>query len=204
MFPPHTACARCEDLDDQALMPLIGQGNVRALEVLHERHRAAALGLARRMCGPDLADDVVQATFVSAWRNVGQYRAECGSPRSWLLGIVHNRAVDHLRWHATRRRNTVSSDGLPELAGEGRDAHRPRAYERAAQIEERDAVRRLLLMLPPEQRTVLTLAYVGGFTSTQIAAALNVPVGTIKSRARLGLAKLRREWDSADGSLAAA
>jgi RNA polymerase sigma-70 factor (ECF subfamily) len=137
-------------------------------------------------------------TFVSFWRNRGQYRRGAGSPRAWLLGIVRNRAIDQLRAHAARHRNTVSADSWAELpvADTGEEADLP--HERFERAESRLAVRRALGALPAEQRTVLTLAYIRGYSQTEIANTLGVPLGTVKSRVRLGLAKLRVEWEGAE------
>lgn len=170
-------------------MELIGAGDDGAFEVVYDRHSAAAYSLAYRMTGRDgLAQDVTQEAFLSLWRAHMRFDATRGSLRTWLLGIVHNRAIDALRKHVVHRDRRASDDGLEERLvspdnTEGEVVRRAEARELHAVLRD----------LPAEQRDVLELAYFGGFSQSEIATMLDAPIGTVKGRMRLGLNKLRME-----------
>lgn len=168
-------------------MQLVHEGDSGAFEVIFDRHGDAAFSLAYRMCGRRAtAEDVVQEAFVSLWRSGARYDRARGSVRSWVLSVVHNRAIDAFRRDAARTSRDVSDEGLAE---------RMAAQERTeAEVERRDEaqqVRNALGELPAEQRQVIELAFFGGFSHTQIAEMLKLPAGTVKGRMRLGLTKLR-------------
>jgi RNA polymerase sigma-70 factor (ECF subfamily) len=189
MFNPIRAAraANLASLADEDLMQLVRDGDVRAFEVIFDRHAGAAFSLAYRMCGRRaMAEDVVQEAFVSLWRSGARYDRGRGSVRSWVLGAVHNRAIDLFRREVVRTSRNVADEGLAE---------RVEAAERTdTEAERRDdarAVRGALDELPPDQRKVIELAYFGGFSHSQIAEMLGLPAGTVKGRMRLGLAKLR-------------
>ena len=175
------------DLADEELMALVGDGQARAFEVVFDRHSGPAFSLAYRMCGRrGLAEEVVQEAFISLWRSGARYDRARGSVRSWVLGVVHNRAIDALRRHVARDSRDVADEGIAE-----RLPARELTEVEAARREQSHAVRGALAELPPEQRQVIELAYFGGFTHSQIADMLGAPVGTIKGRMRLGLRKMR-------------
>jgi RNA polymerase sigma-70 factor (ECF subfamily) len=167
---------------DETLLAALSD-DVGALDLLYERHAPAAMGLAMRML-PDreAAEDVVQEAFVALWRHARSYAPARGSVRTWLLGIVHHRAIDRLRG----RRPT---EALPEEVRA--DPAETDVWSQAAQRLDREEIRRALAALPAEQREAIELAYFSGFTQAQIASALGVPLGTVKGRLRLGLARLR-------------
>ena len=168
-------------------MQFMRRGEARAFEVLYERHSQAAFSLAYRMAGSrGLAEDVVQEAFVSLWRSGARYDRTRGSVRTWVLGIVHNRAIDALRRSMVHDRRRASDEGIEE-----RFEARERTDVEAARREEARDVREALGTLPAEQCKVIELAYFGGFTHTEIAEMLDAPVGTIKGRMRLGLQKMR-------------
>jgi RNA polymerase sigma-70 factor (ECF subfamily) len=174
-------------LADEELMHLVRGGDARAFEIVYERHAGVAFSLAYRIVGTrPAAEDVTQEAFVSIWRSGGRYDRSRGSVRTWVLGIVHNRAIDGLRRAAVHDRRRASDENLAE---------RLEATERtdveAARREESVVVRDALRSLPPEQTQVIELAYFGGFTHTEIAEMLTMPIGTVKGRMRLGLVKLR-------------
>jgi RNA polymerase sigma-70 factor (ECF subfamily) len=178
-------------LGDEDLMELVGGGDSAAFEVVYERHRVVAFSLAHRMCGRrPAAEDVLQEAFLSAWRRSSSYDPARGSVRTWLLGIVHHRAVDALRRSGGdgRRRVDLPVEEMDFDAEVHVDAD-VIERERAGQV--RDA----LTELPPEQSRVIELAYFGGYTHTEIADMLGVPVGTVKGRMRLGLSKLRTRFE---------
>src|SRR3954470_14931715 len=169
-------------LADEELMQLVRRGTAEAFEVIYERHSTAAFSLAYRMCGSRAgAEDVVQEAFLSMWRSGSRYDRARGSVRTWVLGIVHNRAIDHLRRSSVHDKRRASDEGLEE-----RFAARERTDVEAARREEAGFVRAALDELPPEQCKVIELAYFGGFTHTEIADMLEAPVGTVKGRMRLG------------------
>jgi RNA polymerase sigma-70 factor (ECF subfamily) len=174
-------------LADEDLMQLVRRADPDAFAILYERHAGAAYGLAYRMTGTrGAAEDVTQEAFLSVWRSGARYDRRRGSVRSWVLGIVHHRAIDALRRGKVQDRPRVED----EQAAERLEAPERTDVE-AARREEAAAVRRALEALPPDQVQVIELAYFGGFTHTEIAAMLGAPVGTIKGRMRLGLRKLR-------------
>jgi RNA polymerase sigma-70 factor, ECF subfamily len=175
-------------LADEELMQLVRQGEPRAFETIYDRHGGAAFSLAYRMVGNrPAAEDVVQEAFLSIWRSRLRYEAERGSVRSWILGIVHHRTIDALRRNLVHDRRRTSAEGIEE-----RHEAPERTDVEAARREEARNVRAALDELPGEQTQVIELAYFGGFTHTQIAEMLNMPIGTVKGRMRLGLDKLRR------------
>jgi RNA polymerase sigma-70 factor (ECF subfamily) len=174
-------------LADEDLVGLAIQGDARAFELIFDRHGGPAFSLALRMCGRRMmAEDVVQEAFLSIWRSGAAYDGARGSVRSWVLGVVHNRAVDAFRRRAAKEGRDVSEPGENQgiASAEG-------AGVEAARREEGRELRGALARLPGEQRRVIELAYFGGFTHSQIAEMLELPAGTVKGRMRLGLAKLR-------------
>ena len=181
--------ADIRNLADEEVMQLVGEGSPRAFELLYDRHGGAAFSLAYRMVGDRaVAEDVTQEAFLSIWRSRLRYEAERGSVRSWVLGIVHHRTIDALRRNLVHSRRRTSAEGIEE-----RHEARERTDVEAARREEARTVRAALETLPGEQNRVIELAYFGGFTHTQIAEMLDLPVGTVKGRMRLGLDKLHRE-----------
>ncbi|MEQ8834766.1 MAG: sigma-70 family RNA polymerase sigma factor [Miltoncostaeaceae bacterium] len=173
---------------DEDLLARVERGDADAFEVIYERHSRVAYSLAYRLLGDrQAAEDLVQDAFLSAWRNATAYSPMRGSVRTWLLSILHNRGIDKLR--------TSSAMNRRQEALEAMELRRPPAPDAATEGMERamaDTVRREMGTLPPEQVEVLTLAYYGGFTHQEIAEILQVPLGTVKSRMRLGLDRLRR------------
>jgi RNA polymerase sigma-70 factor (ECF subfamily) len=178
---------RLRVLADEELMQLVYRSSADAFEVIYDRHADAAFSLAYRMCAQRaLAEDVVQEAFLSLWRTRSRYDRDRGSVRTWVLGIVHNRAIDALRRRAVRDRGIVDDEGLQE-----RVAAPERTDLDVARREEAREIRDAMADLPDEQSRVIELAYFGGMTHVQIAAMLDTPVGTVKGRMRLGLAKMR-------------
>jgi RNA polymerase sigma-70 factor (ECF subfamily) len=175
------------ELADEDLMNLVADGEARAFEVIFDRHSGAAFSLAYRMCGRrTMAEDVVQEAFLSLWRSGGRYDRRRGSVRNWVLGVVHNRAIDAFRRGVVRESRNISDDGLAEQlpAPDLTDVE-------VARRDTADQVRGAMGELPNEQRQVIELAYFGGFSHTEIAQMLALPAGTVKGRMRLGLTKLR-------------
>lgn len=178
---------------DVALLARAAAGDERALGALYDRHGATAYALARAIVkdGTD-AEDVVAATFAQAWRGAARYDAARGGVGAWLCTIARTRALDVLRARKRRARAEESAaadgDGLAlPLA-----APAPLPDASAEQAETRDLVTRSLAALPEPQRRVLEMAYFGGLSQSDIAAELSEPLGTVKTRMRAGLDKLRR------------
>jgi RNA polymerase sigma-70 factor (ECF subfamily) len=176
-------------LADEDVMQLVRRADARAFEVIYERHSAAAFSLAYRMMGTRAgAEDVTQDAFLSLWRSGARYDRARGSVRTWVLGIVHHRAIDALRRATVHDRRRAGDEGIEE-----RFEARERTDVEAARREESGVVRGALRSLPSDQSQVIELAYFGGFTHTEIAEMLDAPVGTVKGRMRLGLKKMKAQ-----------
>ncbi len=177
-------------LGDEDLIVLVGGGDAGAFAGLYDRHGRAAYSLGYRMLGErQAAEDLVQEAFLDVWRAADSFRAEKGSVRTWILSIVHNRGIDQLRSSASRRR-----------VREKVEATAPRvqpseAFPEAWRNSQRAQVRGALEGLPPEQLQVLELAYFSGYTHTEISELLDLPLGTVKGRMRLGLKKIRDHFE---------
>ena len=179
---------KAERMADEELMPLVGQENPEAFGVLYDRHGGVAYSLAYRIVGEKAAaEDVTQEAFISIWRSGARFDRTRGSVRSWMLGIVRNRAIDALRSRAGKApKLTLDDDAILE--------QRP-----AEELTEEEAMRRetagelrgVLCRLPGEQSRVIELAYFDGFSQSEISRLLGVPLGTVKGRMRLGLEKIR-------------
>jgi RNA polymerase sigma-70 factor, ECF subfamily len=177
-----------ERLADEELMIRVQDKDPEALEVLYDRHGGPAYSLAHRIMGePSTAEDVTQEAFLSIWRTSASFDAARGSVRSWLLQIVRNRAIDAIRRSSSRpTRGDLDDDGILE-AQESPDLTDAEASRR----ERARRVRAALRDLPHDQAQVIGMAYFGGFTHSEIAEMLNMPLGTVKGRMRLGLQKAR-------------
>ena len=175
-------------LADEDLIVLVERRDADAFAILYDRHGGAAYSLAHRIVGdPAVAEDVTQEAFLSLWRSGGRFDAARGSVRSWTLGIVRNRAIDALRRASgPAPKLDLDDDGVLEgqASGELTDAA-------AIRRETAQRVRGALGELPDEQSQVIGLAYFGGFTHSEIAEMLGMPLGTVKGRMRLGLEKIR-------------
>ena len=182
---PHLPTYR--DLADEDLMQLVQRAEAAAFEVVYDRHAGASFSLAYRMCGArQLAEEVVQEAFLSIWRSGARYDRRRGSVRTWILGITHHRAIDVLRRGVVQDRYRASDEGMAE-----RFEASERTEAEVARREEALEVRGALEDLPDEQRRAIELAYYGGFTQSEIAEMLGVPIGTVKGRMRLGMEKMR-------------
>jgi RNA polymerase sigma-70 factor, ECF subfamily len=174
---------------DEELMLLVRRADPRAFGLVYDRHSGAAYGLAYRMVGSrGLAEDVVQEAFLALWRGASRYDGARGSVRSWVLGIVHNRAIDALRRTLVHERRRASDEGLDRTVPADE-----RTELEAVRNDDARFVRAAMDTLPVDQRRVVELAYFSGFTHTEIAEVVDVPLGTVKGRMRLGLRKLRDE-----------
>lgn len=164
-------------------------GDQTALGAVYDRYGRPAYSLARRICADEgLAEDVVQEVFLAFWRDPGRYDITRGSFGTWLLTLVHHKAVDVVRRESAIRRRTVPSadDGEERSAPPG-----PGADQDALEAVVAGQVREALNTLPEDQRKALALAYYGGYTQREVAALTGVPLGTVKSRMFTGVQRLR-------------
>ena len=175
--------------DDQ-LVSRIAAGDASALEALYDRYVRQCFGLALRMVGePGLAEEVVQEVFLKLWSRPDSYSPQKGAFVSWLLSLVHHRSVDELR---KRSRTEVALDNDQPLSViNTRPDPQPDPSEQVWVMEQQRVVRQALGELPENQRLVLELAYFGGLSQSQIAERTSQPLGTVKTRMRMGLQNLR-------------
>ncbi|HEU4942522.1 MAG TPA: sigma-70 family RNA polymerase sigma factor [Gaiellaceae bacterium] len=175
--------AREADRSDEDVLEAVGRGDHDALGVLYDRFGRLAYGLAFRILRDRaLAEDAVQEAFLAVWRAADGYRRERAKPSTWILTVVHRRAVDLVRREERRRGEPLESAPEPAVAPVDEDA---------TLRERRAAVQDALTALPGDQRQALELAYYGGLTQSELAERLGVPLGTVKSRMFAGLARLR-------------
>jgi RNA polymerase sigma-70 factor (ECF subfamily) len=178
---------------DEELLAGLAAGRLEALDALYERYRTMAYGIARRITADDgLAEDVVQEAFLGAWRGAARFAPGRGSARTWLLAIVHHRAIDALR----RRRAVVDLPDETEGVRTPEPLVTPDVWDEVAVRLDGATVSAALATLPDVQRSALELAYFGGLSQTEIATRTGAPLGTVKSRIRLGLLGLRRELET--------
>jgi RNA polymerase sigma-70 factor (ECF subfamily) len=170
-------------LSDEALVALVARSDDTALAELYDRFGRSSYGIALRVLrDPALAEDAVQDAFLTVWRSAGRFVAERAKARTWILTLVHRRAVDIVRREQPRR--TEPLEDVPHAAGETTE-------DEALLRLQRGRVQEALRKLPDQQREALELAYYGGFTQSELAERLGQPLGTIKSRMFSGLSRLR-------------
>ncbi len=174
-----------EGRDDRELLQAIARQDADALVALFDRYNRLAFGLAYRILGDAfVAEEVVQDAFMSIWHNAASYDLSRGTVRTWLLTIVRNRAIDQLRGRFGRSQSDVDLDTVAPLLAA------PDEWDDLLSEIQASAVRAALRALPEEQRVAIELAYFEGLTHVEIAERLGIPLGTVKSRLRLGLQKL--------------
>jgi RNA polymerase sigma factor (sigma-70 family) len=174
---------------DADVMARIAAGDPTAVDDLYDRFRRPAFALARRILADDtLAEDVLQDVFLSVWRDPGAFDGRRGSCASWLLAMVHHKAVDAVRREESqRRRQGLAADDLAlQVPLSARDVEDDAEARTVAQ-----RVRSALGELPASQREALTLAYYGGYTQREVAALTGAPLGTVKTRMLAGMRRLR-------------
>jgi RNA polymerase sigma-70 factor, ECF subfamily len=176
-------------LSDEALVALVARGDEDALAELYDRVGRIAYGLALRVLRDERhAEDAVQEAFLQVWRSAATFRAERAKASTWILTLVHRRAVDLVRREERRQADPLTDDSAVGVA--------PEETDEAAWLRfERERVQAALKQLPDVQREALELAYYGGFSQSELADRLGVPLGTIKSRMFAGLARLRELLD---------
>ncbi len=178
-------------VSDEALLERLARGTDElALSELYDRYQGLMYGLALRITrDTQLAQDAVQEAFVGVWRNASRYSGSKASVRTWILSIAHHRAIDVIR----RRRATAA---IPEDDAPGDAFTTPDVWPDVVRAVDAAAIRVAMGTLPQPQRQAIEMAYFDGLTQTEIADKTGAPLGTVKSRVRLGLLQLRRELES--------
>jgi RNA polymerase sigma-70 factor, ECF subfamily len=170
-------------LSDEALVALAARSEQSALAELYDRYSRTAYGLALRVLrDQELAEDAVQEAFLTIWRTASRFMPERGKASTWILTLVHRRAVDAVRREQRRRADSLERAAEPAVEG---------AEEDAFLRLQRERVQAALRRLPDAQREALELAYYGGFSQSELAERLGQPLGTIKSRMFGGLSRMR-------------
>lgn len=179
-----------DEPSDEALLDAIAGGATWAMESLYQRYSRILYSLAYRMVADhQVAEDLLQDAFMAVWKRSTSYSTQAGTARSWLISILHHRAIDYLR--KVRRRSVIQEAPLEELEFEETVAF-PDVWDEAWRNVQSSHVRTALLKIAPEQRLVIELAYFQGWTHGEIAEGTQIPLGTVKARMRLGLQHLKR------------
>ena len=176
-------------LDDEELISLIGAQDRRALEEFYARYSGPVYSLAAQMLGDSgAAEEVAQDTFFNVWRRAASYRPDRGKVSTWLFSIAHHRIIDETR-RRKRREESQSPQDVQLLAERADDSGDPASF--VMKQMRRSKIKEALSDLRPEQRDVVIFAYYGGLTQSEIAKKLGQPLGTVKTRMRLGLRALK-------------
>lgn len=184
-------------LSDEALVGLVARGDERALAALYDRHGALAYGVARKIVrDPQLAEDAVQDGFVNVWRGAKHFRPDRSRAASWIVMLVHRRAVDIVRREERRASESLDLEDASSVADTADTSGSALSHL------QREWAQRILARLPDAQREVLELAFYGGYTQSELSERLGVPLGTVKSRMFHGMARLRElmeeeQWTTA-------
>lgn len=183
------------DAPDETLVTQVARGNQAALEVLYERYASRVLGLSLKIIGDQtLAEDILQETFWRVWQSAASFQSQLGPFTGWLFRIARNLAIDVYRRQSVRPQSVVSANGRDPILDETPDPDTDVA-EQAQSILQSQQMRKALDSLPAVQRQVIEMAYFYGMTRQEIAQATGEALGTIHTRARLALQKLRGELE---------
>lgn len=175
---------------DRELIERIRSGDEASLATFYDRHHPVALRVALRIVRDrGRAEDVLQESFLSAWRKAGTYQAGRGTPKSWLMGIVRNRAIDTIR--SLKDTDSDDEEVLAAMPSDG-----PDVVDEVASRLDAERVRAAIDALPEEQRITVTIAFLEGRTHAEIARDLGVPLGTVHGRVRLGLRRMRTQLEA--------
>ncbi len=178
-----------DDLRDEQIMTLIASGEKDALEVFYNRYAQPVFSLARYMLrDQSLAEEATQDIFLNLWLRAASYNPERGTPKTWFMSVAHHRIVDIIK---SRRRRLQLTSSTPHELLDIRPAEGYSTEEAAHRNMVRDEILEALRQLPEEQRRVLVMAYFEGYSQSEIARVLGNPLGTVKTRVRLGIQKLR-------------
>lgn len=186
----HPSPTPSHEQSDEYLLYALAHGATGALEPLYRRHSGLLFSLTYRMVGNHaIAEDLVQETFLAVWQHAGSYSPASGTVRGWLASLMRYHTIDYLR---KLRRRVCYKEVLWEEVERGNEAMLPDVWEEVWRNEQGLLIREALLQLSAEQRVVITLAYFHGWTHMEIAQRCELPVGTVKSRLRLGLLHLKQ------------
>jgi len=188
--------------DDPTLVDAVRRGEQQALEALYDRYADRVYAIGARLLDRDTAEDVVQETFLKLWQKPEMFRPERGRFASWFLRMAHNLAVQKLRARRRRQQHLAqptAADRLEQLLDQAMDPG-PNPYEQVQEDVRIARIHEALQHVPEEQRRVLMMAYFDGLTQAEISDQLDIPLGTVKTRARLGLQKLRACVDKLEAS----
>ena len=183
-----------ESLDDHQLIQRISQVDKNALEALYTRYQTPVYSLAMFMLKqPALAEEVTQDIFLNIWLKAGSFNSDRGRPKGWIMSVAHHKIVDVIR---SRRRTIVNTDPADYETLDLLPASGASTEAQVEQTLERERIMRALATIPESQRQVIMLAYFEGFSQSEMAKRLDQPLGTIKTRVRLAMQKLRTVLDN--------
>ena len=178
-----------ENLGDENLLTLIAHGDKDALECFYERYSTQVFSLARYMLKDEaIAEEIAQDVFLAVWQKAGTFKANRGSPKGWLMSITHHRVIDHVR---SAKRARASMDRMAREMASMEKLYQVRTEDEAFKSIERQEIAKALQAIPEAQRTVILMSYFQGYSQSEIAELLDQPLGTVKTRIRLGMQKLR-------------
>ena len=178
-----------EEITDEMLIHELAKGNAWAMEPLYDRYNRILYTIAYRMVSDSqIAEDLLQETFIAVFKRADSYSAQTGTVRSWLISIAHHRTIDYLR---TVKRRSILKQAEWEEVDRDENTAQPDAWEGAWNSIQAQHIQVSLNMLPPEQSLVIKLAYFQGWTHAEIAEKYRIPLGTVKARMRLGIKHLR-------------
>ena len=176
-----------EELTDEVLLQLLQVGNESALGALYDRYGKSAYSLAFRMLGDvHAAEDAVQAAFINIWRRAGSFSTARGTARTWIMAVVHHRSID-----IGRKRRGIAPRELP-LEFERLPENPSDTWSEVSNTLDGELLKRCLEQIPEDQRIAIELAYFEGYTQREISELKGIPLGTVKGRIRIGMAKLRK------------
>ena len=185
-----------DELDDHQLLERIAAKDKDALNALYNRYMTPVYSLSLHMLKqPPLAEEVTQDVFLNIWLKAGSFNASRGNPRAWIMSVAHHRVVDVIR---ARRRTYVMSDPQDYDNLERLPSPEPSVESQVTQGLDRERIMRALASLPDNQREVIELAYFEGYSQSEMAEKLSQPLGTIKTRVRLAMQKLRMSLQQDD------
>ena len=186
-----------DDLRDEQIITLIADGEPYALEAFYTRHASSVFSLAAYMLRDHtLAEEATQDIFLNLWRRASSYNPQRGTPKAWFMSIAHHRIIDVIR---ARQRAARSTDQVPHELLDLHTSPRPGTEEQAYQNLAREEIITILASIPEEQRDVIFSAYFEGYSQTEIASKTDQPLGTVKTRMRLGMQKLRAAFKYREG-----
>ena len=189
----QTREAESRELEDRQLIHQSAAGEKEALEELYSRYGTAVYSMARYMLRNEaLAEEATQEVFLNIWLKAASYNAERGRPKAWVMSVAHHKIVDIIR---SRRRNIAMANPTDYEILESLPSSQRATDEQAITNLEGERIRKSLAILPPAQREVIELAYFQGLSQSEIAQKLDQPLGTVKTRVRLAMQKLRVELE---------